>query len=79
MDRWLGVYKEDAKGAILEWFSEEVPHSWADWMTYKRDPKRVIATLELLASVVAVKLWMPQGARAYQGHLLSERDDGQFG
>jgi len=61
MDRWLGVYKEDAKGAILEWFSEEVPRSWADWMTYKRDPKRVIATLELLASVVAVKLWMPQG------------------
>jgi hypothetical protein len=58
---WIGGYKQDAKGAILEWFSEEVPHSWADWMTYKKDPKRVIATLELLASLVAVKLWMPRG------------------
>ena len=29
-------------------------------MTLKKDPKRVIATLELLASLVAVKLWMPQ-------------------
>ena len=27
---------------------------------YKKDPKRVIATLELLASLVAVKLWMPR-------------------
>ena len=29
-------------------------------MTLKKDPKRVIATLELLASLVAVKLWMPE-------------------
>eukprot|EP00435_Cladocopium_sp_Y103_P025201 s1714_g6.t1 len=28
-------------------------------MKLKKDPKRVIAALELLASLVAVKLWMP--------------------
>ena len=58
---WIGGYKRNANGEIQEWFSEEIPHSWAEWMTLKRDPKRVIATLELLASLVAVKLWMPQG------------------
>ena len=57
---WIGGYKQDADGNVLEWFSEEIPHSWAEWMTLKKDPKRVIATLELLASLVAVKLWMPQ-------------------
>ena len=57
---WIGGYKPDDDGRILEWFSEEVPKEWATWMTLKKDPKRVIATLELLASLVAVKLWMQE-------------------
>ena len=43
---------------MLAWFSEEVPLSWALWLKLKRDPKRIIAALDLLASLVAVKLWM---------------------
>ena len=79
MDRWLGVYKEDAKGAILEWFSEEVPHSWADWMTYKRDPKTGYCDVGVVGKCGGGQTLDATGARAYQGHLLSERDDGQFG
>ena len=56
---WIGGFKQDASGKVLEWFSEEVPIAWAPWLKLKRDPKRIIAALELLASLVAVKLWMP--------------------
>eukprot|EP00435_Cladocopium_sp_Y103_P043344 s193_g12.t1 len=53
--------EQDGKGEILQWFSEEITVDWADWLLYKKDPKRVIATLELLATLAAVQLWMPQG------------------
>ena len=56
---WIGGFKQDASGKVLEWFSEEVPIAWAPWLKLKRDPKRIIAALKLLASLVAVKLWMP--------------------
>eukprot|EP00435_Cladocopium_sp_Y103_P010035 s3632_g2.t1 len=56
---WIGGFKCDASGRVLEWFSEEIKADWAEWMKYRKDPKRVIASLELLASLVALKLWMP--------------------
>ncbi|CAL1173513.1 unnamed protein product [Cladocopium goreaui] len=55
---WIGGFKQGTYGKVLAWFSEEVPLSWAPWLKLKRDPKRIIAALELLASLVAVKLWM---------------------
>ena len=58
---WIGGYKQQEDGTILEWFSEEVDRAWAPWIFMKRDPKRVIASLELLASLAAVKLWAPKG------------------
>ncbi|CAL1134668.1 unnamed protein product [Cladocopium goreaui] len=48
---WIGGFKQDASGKVLEWFSEEVPVAWAPWLKLKRDPKRIIAALELLASL----------------------------
>ena len=60
---WIGGFRQDAAGHLVEWCSEEVDPGWAEWMSYKTDPKRVIATLELLASLVAVKLWLPTGKR----------------
>eukprot|EP00435_Cladocopium_sp_Y103_P058340 s2357_g20.t1 len=56
---WIGGFKQGANGEIISWFSEEITVEWAPWMGLKKDPKRVIAALELLASLVAVKLWMP--------------------
>ena len=56
---WVGGFKQNSSGEVMEWFSEEVKPDWADWLLYKKDPKRVIAALELLASLIAVKLWMP--------------------
>ena len=44
-------------GSIISWFSEEVQESWAPWLFIRKDPKRVIAALELLATLVAVRLW----------------------
>eukprot|EP00435_Cladocopium_sp_Y103_P022415 s1608_g5.t1 len=60
---WIGGFKQDSDGRIVEWFSEEVSASWAPWLNIRKDPKRIIASLELLASLVAVKLWMPPSDR----------------
>ena len=40
--------------------------SWAPWLFIRKDPKRVIASLELLATLVATRLWakgLRKGAR----------------
>eukprot|EP00435_Cladocopium_sp_Y103_P070380 s20_g35.t1 len=60
---WIGGFKCDSSGKVLAWFSEEIDADWADWLRYRQDPKRVIASLELLASLIALKLWMPEGSR----------------
>ena len=60
---WVGGFKQNKNGEVMEWFSEEIKSDWADWLLFKKDPKRVIATLELLASLIAVKLWMPEHNR----------------
>ena len=56
---WIGGYKQDQSGKILAWFSEEITADWAGWLKLRKDPKRLNASLELLATLVAVKLWMP--------------------
>ena len=56
---WIGGFKQDSEGKVVSWFSEEISPEWAPWLHLKRDPKRIIAALELLASLVTVKLWMP--------------------
>ena len=35
--------------------------SWAPWAFAKGDPKKVIAALELLATLVGIRLWVPEG------------------
>ena len=42
------------------WFSLEVTPEWAPWAFAKGDLGKVIAALELLATV-GVKLWVPEG------------------
>ena len=37
----------------------EVDRSWAPWAFSKSSPNKVTAALELLATLIAVKLWIP--------------------
>ena len=63
---WIGGFLQSQDGSIIEWFSEEVLESWAPWLFIRKDPKRVIASLELLATLVATRLWakgLRKGAR----------------
>ena len=41
------------------WFSLEVTRSWAPLAFSKDSPNKVIASLELLATLIAVKHWVP--------------------
>ena len=52
-------FLEAVEGCQGPWFSVEVTESWDPWAFVKGDTKRVIAALELLATLVAVKLWVP--------------------
>ena len=47
---WIGGFLELVDGCQGPWFSLEVVESWALWAFAKRDPGKVIAALELLAT-----------------------------
>ena len=42
------------------WFSLEVKPEWAPWAFAKDDPNKVIAALELLATLIEFKLWVTE-------------------
>ena len=63
-DAWIGGFLQSKSGEILEWFSEKIERSWADWLFVKKDLKRIIASLELLAALVAVRLWTKMDSRS---------------
>lgn len=58
---WIGGFlqtSDDPKAC--SWFSLEVKETIAPWLKCRGgSPKRVIAALEMLATVVAVKIWSP--------------------
>ena len=58
---WIGGFLELVDGCQGPWFSLEVVESWAPWAFAKGDPGKVIAALELLATLVGVRLWVPDG------------------
>eukprot|EP00439_Symbiodinium_sp_Y106_P077224 s2154_g16.t1 len=58
---WIGGFLELVDGCQGPWFSLEVEKSWAPWAFAKGDPNKVIAALELLATLVGVRLWVPDG------------------
>ena len=57
---WIGVFLELVPGCQGPWFSLEVTKDWAAWAFAKGDPNKVIAALELLATLVGVRLWVPE-------------------
>ena len=58
---WIRGFLELVDGCQGPWFSLEVVYSWAPWAFAKGDPGKVIAALELLATLVGVRLWVPDG------------------
>ena len=60
---WIGGFLEISPGCPGPWFSLEVEKSWAPWAFAKSSPNKVIAALELLATLVAVKIWVPTSER----------------
>ena len=44
-DAWIGGFLQDKSGNIVEWFSEKLERSWAEWLFVKKDLKRIIASL----------------------------------
>ena len=44
------------------WFSLEVTQDWGPWAFSKGDTKKVFVALELLATLIGVKLWIPESS-----------------
>ena len=67
---WIGGYLGTSDESMeCPWFSCEVTEGMAPWLKCRKgSPKRVIAGLELLATIIAVKLWAP----AYRGRMVAK-------
>ena len=57
---WIGGFLEISPGCQGPWCSLEVEKDWAPWAFLKGDAKK-IAALELLATLIGVRLWVPDG------------------
>ena len=64
---WVGGFLRYFPGCQGPWFSLEVEKVWAPWAFVKGDTKKVIAALELLAILVGVLLWVPEGQSKQTG------------
>ena len=60
---WIGGWRKSSEDTKqCEWFSMEVKEDFAPWLRMRQgNPKRMIAALELLATLVALKLWLGDG------------------
>ena len=58
---WIGGFFEIFPGCQGPWFSLDVEKGWAPWAFVTGDTKKVIAALELLASLIGVRLWVSEG------------------
>ena len=59
----LKMIQWDASGSRRRW--------WIGWPWLRargNNPKRVIAALEMLATLMAIKLWLPEGGSHLQVH-----------
>eukprot|EP00435_Cladocopium_sp_Y103_P063578 s369_g25.t1 len=69
-EAWIGGWRQSSVDTMqCEWFSEKVEPWMAPWLRMrKNNPKRVIAALEMLASLIAVKLWLKDGSKKLSIH-----------
>ena len=68
---WIGGFFEIYPGCQGPWFSLEVEKDWAPWAFLKGDTKKVIAALELLATLIGVRLWVPDGKAKQADHAVA--------
>lgn len=66
-EAWIGGFLQVENGGKGPWFSEQVGEDWAPWAFSKKDPKRTIAALELLATLIAIRLWIPERQTNFKG------------
>ena len=64
-EAWIGGWLQSSGDTQqCSWFSERVEPWMAPWLKFKKgNPKRVIAALEMLATLVAIKLWLGDGSK----------------
>jgi hypothetical protein len=66
---WVGGFLEISPGCQGPWFSLEVEKDWAPWAFCKKDMKRVTAALELLGTLITIRLWVPDSQRRQRGQM----------
>ena len=73
---WEVLHTTDPKRC--RWFSVEVTSDWAGWINWKGDPQRVIASLELLGTLVSIILFsVGAGEEIFRAGTLSGSTDNQ--
>ena len=74
---WIGGWLEESSDSkACRWFSFKVTESFAPWLFFRgKNPKRVIAALELLATLVALRLWLKGGGASAEIYVEAFTDD----
>ena len=74
---WIGGYLQTSeRSEECSWFSLEVKETIAPWLRCRGgSPKRVIAALEMLATLVAVKIWAPVIKGRMQAKITAKTDN----
>jgi hypothetical protein len=73
---WEVIHSRDPK--LARWFAAEVKPDWAPWINWKGDPQRVIASLELLGTLVCILLFGgKESAEIYRAGAISGSTDNQ--
>ena len=74
---WIGGYLQTSeRPEECSWFSLEVKETIAPWLRCRGgSPKRVIAALEMLATLVAVKVWAPVIRGRMQAKITAKTDN----
>ena len=65
-DAWIGGWLEESPSSTeCWWFSLKITEVSAPWLYFRgRNPKRVIAALELMATLIALRLWLKRPGEA---------------
>ncbi|CAK9098833.1 unnamed protein product [Durusdinium trenchii] len=75
---WIGGWLQESDNSKeCRWFSLRVTERLAPWLLYRgKNPKRVIAALELLATLIALRLWLTRAGDSAEVHAEAFTDKG---
>ena len=71
---WVGGWEPHPSGNLKHsrWFALEVTKGWAPWAFIKNNPQRVIASLELLGTLLGIIFFSDRWSRCSQGSVLGK-------